>query len=395
MVYDYAIIGGGIIGLSAAYSIKKLKPSASILLVEKESTLGSHQTSHNSGVVHAGIYYEPGSLKAQFCKQGLRSTIDFCQKNNIKYEQCGKLIVATSDIEIQRLNILYERTRLNGLKTRLIDATELKIMEPNISGLKAIYSPETAIVDYHHIALKLADLIKKQGVDIILENSIERITEKYNEVIFSSHKNSWRSKKLIVSGGLQADRLARMAGLPIDFKIIPFRGEYFQLPKNKNKIINHLIYPVPNPKLPFLGIHLTRMIDRSIIVGPNAVLGFSREHYEKFSFNFSDISSYLSYPGFWKLLWQHKENVYKELKSSISIKTYLNECKKYYPNIELSDLLPYPAGIRAQVVNKKGQLEHDFLFARTERMLHVYNAPSPAATSALPIGNMIAEKICK
>jgi L-2-hydroxyglutarate oxidase len=395
MIYDFAIIGGGIIGLSTAFSIKKLKPSASILLVEKESALGSHQTSHNSGVVHAGIYYEPGSLKAQFCKQGLRSTIDFCQKNDIKYEQCGKLIVATNNIEIQRLNVLYERARLNGLKTTLIDATELKIMEPNISGLKAIYSPETAIVDYHHIALKLADLIKKQGVEIILENSIERITEKYNEVTFSSNKNSWRAKKLIVSGGLQADRLARMAGLPINFKIIPFRGEYFQLPKSKNKIINHLIYPVPNPKLPFLGIHLTRMIDGTITVGPNAVLGFSREHYKKYSFNFSDISSYLSYPGFWKLLWLNKENVYKEFKSSISMETYLIECKKYYSNIELNDLLPYPAGIRAQVVNEKGLLVHDFLFAKTERMFHVYNAPSPAATSALPIGNMIAEKFCK
>jgi L-2-hydroxyglutarate oxidase len=186
-----------------------------------------------------------------------------------------------------------------------------------------------------------------------------------------------------------------MAGLPINFKIIPFRGEYFQLPKSKNKIINHLIYPVPNPKLPFLGIHLTRMIDGTITVGPNAVLGFSREHYKKYSFNFSDISSYLSYPGFWKLLWLNKENVYKEFKSSISMETYLIECKKYYSNIELNDLLPYPAGIRAQVVNEKGLLVHDFLFAKTERMFHVYNAPSPAATSALPIGNMIAEKFCK
>jgi L-2-hydroxyglutarate oxidase len=392
MIYDYCILGGGIIGLATAHKLSEMQPGVSIHLIEKETTLASHQTGHNSGVIHAGIYYEQGSLKAKLCREGLEATVAFCKLHNLAYKQCGKLIVATNAVEEARLDVLHVRANANGLKLPRISGEELHELEPNIAGIAALLSAETGIVDYKEISAKLAELIVAKGADITLGSKVERIVEKADFVEIGTKSSTWKAKKLIVCGGLQADRLARLAGLSIDFRIIPFRGEYFKLPEDKNSIIQHLIYPAPDPALPFLGVHLTKMIDGSVTVGPNAVLGLAREGYPKLSMNLKDIASFVSYAGFWKLMWEHRSHTMHELKGSLSRAVYLEDCQKYCPELAIADLLPCRAGIRAQVVTKSGQAMHDFMYAQTDRMLHIYNAPSPAATSALPIGEMIAQK---
>ena len=392
MIYDFCIIGGGIIGLATAHKLLEAHPDASLLLIEKEAALASHQTGHNSGVIHAGIYYEPGSLKAKLCREGLEATVAFCKLHDLAYEQCGKLIVATNAVEEARLDVLYARANANGLNLRRISGVELQAIEPNIIGTAALLSAETGIVDYREIGTKLAELITAKSAEIILGSKVDRIIEQADFVEIGTKYSTWQAKKLIVCGGLQADRLAKLAGLPVDFRIIPFRGEYFKLPADKNDIIKHLIYPVPDPSLPFLGVHLTRMIDGSVTVGPNAVLGLAREGYPKLSINLRDIASFASYSGFWKLIWEHRRHTMHELKGSLSRAAYLEDCQKYCPELTRADLLPYRAGIRAQVVTKDGKAVHDFMYGQTDRMLHIYNAPSPAATSALPIGEMIAQK---
>lgn len=392
MIYDICVIGGGIVGLATAMRFLEVHPDTSILLIEKENDVARHQTGHNSGVIHAGIYYDPGSLKAKLCREGLTATMAFCKAQGVRFEQCGKLIVATSSIEQARLNALYDRASVNGLKLKHIDRKSLETLEPNIRGTAALLSPETGIVDYRQLALKMAELISAKGGEIVVGRKVDRINEKSNLVEIGAGDSWWQARKLVVCAGLQADRLARIAGLNVDFRIVPFRGEYFQLPPQKSGIIKHLIYPVPDPALPFLGVHLTKMIDGSVTVGPNAVIGFAREGYPKFSINLSDIASYIGFSGFWKLIWTHRLHALNELKASLLRPAYLAKCQKYCPQLTTSDLLPYPAGIRAQVVKKNGVAVHDFLFGETDRMLHVFNAPSPAATSAIPIGRMIAEK---
>lgn len=393
MIYDYCIIGGGIVGLATARALLKRHPAAGIVILEKEDHLAAHQTGHNSGVIHAGIYYAPGSLKARLCREGLHATIEFCQASGIPYEQCGKLIVATNSVEEQRINDLYDRATANRLNLKRLGVEQMRELEPAVTGSAALLSPETAIVDYRAVCTELARSLAANGVEFELSRKVDAIAERPAYVDISAGGASWRARRLVVCGGLQADRLARMSGLQVDFRIVPFRGEYFQLPATRNKLVSHLIYPVPDPALPFLGVHVTRMIDGSITVGPNAVIGFAREGYRKYSFNGGDTASFASFPGFWKLIWKHRNHAMHELKGSLLRSAYLEECRKYCPDLTIADLLPYRAGIRAQVVQGDGTAIHDFLFAQTDRMLHVCNAPSPAATSALPIGQMIAEKV--
>lgn len=393
MIHDYCIIGGGIVGLATARALRERNPDAAIVLIEKESQFAVHQTGHNSGVIHAGIYYEPGSLKAKLCREGLYETIAFCEAENIAYDQCGKLIVATSPVEEKRIDALYERAVANGLRLERLNAGQLREREPSVRGSAALLSPETAIVDYRQVSARMAQILSAQGVDLVTGAEVDAISEQPDHVAIAAAGNAWRARHLIVCGGLQADRLARLSGMDVDFRIVPFRGEYFQLPASRNQIVSHLIYPAPDPSLPFLGVHLTRMIDGSVTVGPNAVVGFAREGYPKFSVNLADTASYATFGGFWKLIWAHRKHALHELKGSFLRSSYLEECRKYCPELELSDLLPYRAGIRAQVVQSDGSIVHDFLFRQTDRMLHVCNAPSPAATSAIPIGRMIADKI--
>ncbi|MFF3702993.1 MULTISPECIES: L-2-hydroxyglutarate oxidase [Pseudomonas] len=393
MIYDYCIIGGGIVGLATAMALLKRQPGASLVILEKETTLARHQTGHNSGVIHAGIYYAPGSLKADLCKRGAQATKDFCDTHAIKYEVCGKLLVASNQLEVQRMQALYERSQQNGLKVERLDAAELRRREPNIVGLGGLFLDATGIVDYKQVCQAMAKVIQAAGGEICLDTRVAAIAESGDSVTISSEDRVWRARQLVACAGLQSDRLAALAGVRIDHQIIPFRGEYFRLPATKNQIVNHLIYPIPDPELPFLGVHLTRMIDGSVTVGPNAVLGLGRENYGKFSINWRDVAQYASFPGFWKTLWNNLGSGTTEMKNSLFKRGYLEQCRKYCPSLEVDDLLPYEAGIRAQAVMRDGTLVHDFLFAETPRMVHVCNAPSPAATSAIPIGEMIADRL--
>ena len=393
MIYDFCIIGGGIVGLATAMELLKRQPNASLVILEKEAVLAKHQTGHNSGVIHAGIYYAPGSLKADLCKRGAEATKQFCSEHGIKFEVCGKLLVASTALEVQRMEALYARSQLNGMKVERLDAEQLRAREPNIVGLGGLFLDATGIVDYRQVCETMAAVIRRNGGEICLEKTVTAIAEDTDKVTVSTHDGAWQARHLVVCAGLQSDRLATLAGIDIDHQIIPFRGEYFRLPASKNNIVNHLIYPIPDPELPFLGVHLTRMIDGSVTVGPNAVLGLGRENYKKFSVNWKDVAEYARFPGFWKTIWQNLGSGSVEMKNSLFKSGYLEQCRKYCPSLELDDLQPYEAGIRAQAVMRDGSLVHDFLFAQTPRMLHVCNAPSPAATSAIPIGEMIADRM--
>lgn len=395
VVHDYCVIGGGIVGLATAMKLLEKEPEASIVVLEKETRLAMHQTGHNSGVIHAGIYYAPGSLKARLCREGAAATKAFCDAQGIKYDVCGKLLVATNELELGRMAVLIDRAAQNNIKVQRLSAEALKEREPNITGLGAIYVEETGIVDYKAVCEGMARVIRSAGAVIELGVTVTGIVERAEHVTITAGEQTWQAAKLVVCAGLQSDRLARMAGIKTEHQIVPFRGEYYRLPASKNNIVQHLIYPIPDPDLPFLGVHLTRMIDGSVTVGPNAVLGFAREGYPKLSFNWRDVWEYVRFAGFWKTMWSNWRHGFVEMKNSLQKSGYLAQCRKYCPTLDVEDLLPYEAGIRAQAVMKDGTLVHDFLFLETARMLHVCNAPSPAATSAIPIGEMIADKVRK
>lgn len=393
MIFDYVIIGGGIVGLSTAWQLLQRDPDNKVLIVEKESAVAQHQTGHNSGVIHAGIYYEPGSLKAEFCKRGVTDTIAFCNDNNIPYEQCGKLIVATDQTELQRMHALYERALKNELDVALLDAAQLAEKEPNISGLGAIYLKTTGIVDYKRIASAMATNIVNMGGELRLASHVHRIEEHDDFVEVFTSEYSVQARYLVACGGLQADRIAAMMQIDTGFRIVPYRGEYYRLPDEKSDIVKHLIYPVPDPDLPFLGVHLTRMIDGSVTVGPNAVQAWEREGYGRVNINARDVASMLTFPGFWRVAIRNFRIGLEETWNSWWKPGYLKQVQKYCPSIELQDLQPYPPGVRAQAVLKDGTLVHDFLFKESPRSLHVCNAPSPAATSAIPIGRFVCDRI--
>ncbi|MGB5748707.1 MAG: L-2-hydroxyglutarate oxidase [Desulfobacterales bacterium] len=391
--YDIVFVGGGIVGVSTAWHLKKLYRDAKLLLIEKELSLAKHQTGHNSGVIHAGVYYTPGSLKANLCKRGAAQTIAFCQEHKLPYRQCGKLLVATDILEYQHMEGLEERCYQNGIENQRLSENELKKMEPSITGLGAIYVPSTGITDYKKITAKMAELFVTIGGEIKTGSEVQALREKSDGVQIQLESGTICAKYVVVCGGLQADRLSQMMGLELDFQIIPFRGEYYQLPQKHNRIVSHLIYPIPDPNLPFLGVHLTKMIDGSVTVGPNAVLGWKREGYNRLNLNLKDSFEMLKFPGFWRVVWKNLKSGLGEAKDSFYKPGYLSRVQKYCPSITVADLHPYPTGIRAQAVDEDGNLIHDFLFAESSRSLHVCNAPSPAATSAIPIGEYISKKV--
>lgn len=393
MNFDFCIIGGGIVGLATALEILALEPRASLVVLEKEAGPGTHQTGHNSGVIHSGLYYKPGSLKAKLCREGSMRMKEFCRDNGIAFETPGKLIVATTPLELSRMDGLSLNATANGIAFEMLDQDQLVRLEPNITGLGAIRVPEAGIVDYRKVCEAMARRIQEGGGSIRFGACVDRIEESDTGVSVFCGKDFVRASRLAVCGGLQADRLAAMADIAMDHQIVPFRGEYYQVAQAKRNIVRHMIYPVPDPSLPFLGIHLTPMIDGSLTVGPNAVLGFSREGYAKLSVDLRDMATYARFPGFWKTIATNLRPALSELGNSLSKRRYLAQCRKYCPSLEMSDLSPYRAGIRAQAVARDGTLVHDFLFKETPRSVHVINAPSPAATSSLPIGRMIAEKV--
>ena len=391
-IYDYIVVGGGIVGASTALSLITKHPKKQVLLVEKEKSFASHQTGHNSGVIHAGVYYEPGSLKAEFCREGLKETIKFCSLHQIPFHQCGKLLVATNDVELKRMDELYERCKSNDIGVEVLDQNKLNEIEPNVFGIGALLVKSTGIVNYKLITEKMTEQFESLGGEFLLNTKIINLQEDEDRIQVTTPNETFNSRYLVCCAGLMADRIAKLLKIKINFQIVPFRGEYFKLPEKHNNLVKHLIYPIPDPTLPFLGVHLTKMIDGSITVGPNAVLGFKREGYSQFNFSLKDTLQLLSFKGFHKVLTKNFKSGLYEMKNSIFKRGYLKEVQKYSPLIKLNDLQSYPAGIRAQAVLDDGTLVHDFLFAESKRSIHVCNAPSPAATSAIPIGRYITDK---
>ena len=392
-IADIVIVGAGIIGAATANRLKQLYPGKKIVLLDKESTSALHQTGRNSGVVHAGVYYRPGSLKATLCREGLKATKAFCLRYQIPYQQCGKLIVATDDIEQQRLDDLYKRCITNELSPQMISQSQLASLEPAITGKEAILIQQTSITDYVIINNALVSLFRSAGGISRYGFELKRIDYVQGHIKLISNSDTIRTRFLVNCAGLMSDKVAQLSHAELDFKIIPFKGEYFQLRPELNHIVKHLIYPVPDPALPFLGVQLTKMIDGSVTVGPNAVLAAAREGYTKGAFEIGHLAELFAFAGFWKLLGRHRKSAVTEIKNSLFLSGYLANVQKYCATINAADLLPFRSGIRAQAVNLNGELIHDFKFVHGERSLHVCNAPSPAATSALPIANIVAEKV--
>lgn len=392
-MYDYCVIGGGIVGVATAYRILQRHPGARLLLIEKAARLGTHQTGHNSGVIHSGIYYEPGSLKARLCVRGAELTKQFAAAHDIPFRVCGKLLVATDAAEYARMLALYERSVTNGVEVELLDAAELVRREPRITGTGALFVASTGIIDYGRVTDALAGQVRALGGEIELGSEITAIDEDAEAVTVSGPAGSWRAARLVVCAGLQADRMARLAGLDVDLRIVPFRGEYYRLPARRANLVGTLIYPIPDPELPFLGVHLSPTIDGELTVGPNAVLGLAREGYRKGSVNLRDAREILGFRGFHRVAAANVATGLREMRNSVFKRGYLAQCRRYCPELTMADLLPREAGIRAQAVLRDGTLVHDFLIERTPRSVHVLNAPSPAATSALPIAEHIANQL--
>ncbi|MFD1881523.1 L-2-hydroxyglutarate oxidase [Paracoccus pacificus] len=390
---DLVIVGGGIVGLATGLAAQSRWPGARILILEQEERVGLHQTGRNSGVIHAGVYYAPGSLKAQFCRIGAADMRAFCDANGIPHQTCGKLIVATEPGELPRMRALLERARANGIRIEEIAAEDARRMEPNIRSIGALLSPDTGIVDFGVVAARMAQIFTAAGGTIRTGARVTGGRETGAQVELDLGSERIRAGRAVFCAGLWADRLARAFGAPEPFRIIPFRGEYFRIRNQPADLVSHLIYPVPDPERPFLGVHLTRKMDGGFTVGPNAVLAGARDGYSRLRVSPRDMAEAVTYPGFWRMLARNAGPAMGELAGSVSKRLYLRKVQRYCPRVGLTDLTPYRAGIRAQAVAPDGRLIDDFLFARTPRTLHVCNAPSPAATSSLPIGRYIVSKL--
>ncbi|MCC3571015.1 MAG: L-2-hydroxyglutarate oxidase [Microcoleus sp. PH2017_40_RAT_O_B] len=391
--YDFAVIGGGIVGLSTAMALGHRYPDARILVIEKESSWAAHQTGNNSGVIHSGIYYKPGSLKANLCRDGNHLLIEFCQKHGIDYEICGKLIVATNSEELPLLENLYQRGLANGLKVEKVNAEQVKEIEPHVSCIAAIRVPSTGIINYRQVCQKYAELVASQGGELRLSTKVMRITPTLEGVAIATNQGSFQAKFIVNCAGLFSDRVAKLAHVDPEVQIVPFRGEYYELVPEKRYLVKQLIYPVPNPNFPFLGVHFTRMIDGSIHAGPNAVLSLKREGYQKTDINLRDLVETFTYPGFWKLAAKYWSMGMEEMVRSFSKAAFVRSLQKLIPEVQAEDLVPTHAGVRAQALTKEGGLVDDFLLVRGEKAIHVCNAPSPAATASLAIGEAIAQQI--
>ncbi len=390
--YDVAIIGGGIIGLSTAMHLMQRFPRLRVAVLEKEAELATHQTGHNSGVIHSGIYYRPGSHKANFCVAGVQKLIRFCDENEIEYERCGKVIVATDQSELDRLDTLYERGVANGVEgLEIIDPQRLREIEPHAAGIRALWAPGTGIADYTKVAQVYATKFSHAGGDIFTEAPVQRITRDGDSLSLETLKGTVQARHIINCAGLYADRVASMIEDRVDVRIIPFRGEYYTLRPESQHLVSGLIYPVPDPRFPFLGVHYTRNINGSVEAGPNAVLAFSREGYRKQDVNLGETLQTLSYPGFWKMSAKHWRTGLSETRRSYSKGIFLRDLQRLLPEIQEEDLAPGGSGVRAQAVAGNGALLDDFNIIRGREAVHVLNAPSPGATSSLAIGEHIVE----
>jgi L-2-hydroxyglutarate oxidase len=391
--FDLAIIGGGIVGLATAYRALERFPGLRLLLLEKEAQLAYHQTGHNSGVLHSGIYYRPGSLKAANCRDGKRAMEQFCAQQEISFDLCGKVIVATSAAELPRLQTLFERGVANGVHCRKIDRAELLELEPHCAGIEAIHVPEAGIVDYRRVSARLGELIQNKGGTIQCSSHVSDFHSNAGNVVLISTGGDFEVKFVVNCAGLQSDRVAGKSGAEPPAQIVPFRGEYFKLMPSAEQLCRNLIYPVPDPSFPFLGVHFTRMIEGGVECGPNAVLALAREGYRKTDINLTDIWELLRYRGFWKLAARHWKTGLGEMWRSISKRAFVAALQRLVPEIRGSDLEAAPAGVRAQAISPDGAMVDDFLLVESPNMIHVCNAPSPAATASLNIGRLIVEKL--
>lgn len=390
---DFVIVGGGIVGLSVAMHLLRETPWARVAVIEKESRPGMHQTGNNSGVIHAGVYYAPGSLKAKFAVEGARAMVEFCRERGIPYEICGKVIVATEEEELPRLERLLERGRANGLTLERLDPAGIRAHEPNCSGIAGIFVSSTGITDYRRVAAEYARIVGDLGGALYTDCGLKGVAERSDSVVLSTARGELRTRWWINCGGLHCDRIAAMAGVRTDVRIVPFRGEYHELKPDRRSLVRGLIYPVPDPSFPFLGVHLTRMIDGGIHCGPNAVLALKREGYRKSDISLTDSIDTLSFPGFWKLARRHLRAGMDEVRRSFSRKRFARSLARLVPAIREEDLVPAHAGVRAQAMRPDGSLVDDFLIVDGPRSIHVLNAPSPAATASLPIGRFIAGRV--
>jgi len=385
------IIGGGIVGLATACRLSERFPSDSILLLEKEDTLGRHQTGHNSGVLHSGLYYKPGSLKARLAVSGIRQMVAFCRENGIAHEICGKLVVAAGESELPRLRALEERGRANGLEgLRWLEPPEMREIEPHAGGVAALRVPQEGIVDYAAVCAAMASKLAARGAKVVTGARVERLRRERGVWLAETPAGVFEADFLINCAGLHSDRVAELSGEQREVRVVPFRGEYYKIRPERQYLVRNLIYPVPDPQFPFLGVHFTRLIHGGIEAGPNAILAFAREGYRKRDFNPRDLFDALSYPGLWRFLGRYPSMCWFELRRSFSRALFCRSLQRLVPEIQPSDLAPGGSGVRAQVISRAGEIVQDFQLIPRENALHVLNAPSPAATASLAIGAEIA-----
>jgi L-2-hydroxyglutarate oxidase len=393
--FDYVVVGGGIVGLSVAWTILERNPDSRIAVLEKETGWARHQTGRNSGVLHSGIYYKPGSLKATLCREGNRRLLAFCEAHGIQHETCGKVIVATTAAELPLLRNLHERGIANGLAVKKLDSAAVKEIEPHVSCLEGIHVASTGIVDFAGVCRKLAELIGARGGELRLGTKLQGFRSNGRETVLETSGGTLKTRRVVNCAGLHSDRVARLAGAKPDARIVPFRGEYYELKPERRGLVRNLIYPLPDPQFPFLGVHFTRMVDGSIHAGPNAVLSLKREGYHRTSFNLRDCLETVAYPGFWRLAAKHARTGLKEIHRSFSKKAFVRSLQKLIPEISEHDLVPGEAGVRAQAVRLDGGLVDDFMIVSDANTVHVCNAPSPAATASLEIGRVIVDQLAK
>jgi L-2-hydroxyglutarate oxidase len=390
--YDVIIVGGGAVGLATALQLKNGSPALKVVVIEKETVVANHQTGNNSNVIHSGIYYKPGSLKATNCIRGYHLLIDFCRQHDIPFELCGKVIVATSETELPYLKNIFDRGQQNGLTNlRMLNAGELKQYEPHVAGIAGIHVPQTGIVDYRVVAEKYAQVFQERGGELRLGEKVLDVQLGSDSVVVVTQKTSYTGKLMVNCAGLYSDKIAKLTSPKVDVKIIPFRGEYYKLKKEKEYLVKTLIYPVPDPNFPFLGVHFTTMVGGGVECGPNAVLAFAREGYKKSTVNFSELAETLAWPGFRKVVGKYWRTGLGEMQRSYSKAAFTKALQKLMPEIREEDLIEGGAGVRAQACDRTGGLLDDFLILEDKQVINVCNAPSPAATSSLAIGETVAK----
>ncbi len=394
--YDIAIIGGGIVGMATAMALVD-QSRAKVVVLEAENHLAAHQTGHNSGVIHSGLYYKPGSLKAKNCVEGRQLMYQFCEEHGIAHDNCGKLVVATSEAEIPALNRLEERGRANGLAglQRLNSQAELREFEPHVNGIAGLHVKQTGIVDYTAVTDTYGNIVREKGGEVRLNARVSQVHRGGNEIVLETAAGEVHTRNLINCAGLQSDRVARMCGVDPKLQILPFRGEYYEIAHDSEYLVRNLIYPVPDPQFPFLGVHFTRMIHGGIEAGPNAVLAFKRHGYSKWQFSVGDVSTYFFYTGFWHMALKHWKMGFGEFYRSYNKSAFVKALQRLLPELRMQDVHPSGSGIRAQALEPNGQLVDDFRIVEADCMVHVLNAPSPAATASISIGRTIAQMAFK